>query len=298
MAVPRMTKASFDELLGLVHDRLVHAPTHRSPISPAERLAITLRFLASPGSLGHVAISYRMHKATLSGILQEALPAIWDCLSPCEVAKILEYAEIRLRRTSVERLVTLLAPQLQVPRRRPAINVTEQTLIFLWRLAYQECFRSFGDRFELSKSTVCRVVHRVGLAVLTHGPNFVSWPTEKEALHNKSGFEAKAGFPGVSGAIDRSHIVCKGLQGKDAQSYINRHGLHRAGDPGSVHDARMYRSSELPTVLTADNFPFDSHLLGDDTYPLRQSLLVPYRNYGRLTEQNRRYNTKARNKWL
>ncbi|KAG0413039.1 hypothetical protein HPB47_009804 [Ixodes persulcatus] len=38
----RMTKASFDKLLGLVHDRLVHAPTHRSPISPAERLAITL----------------------------------------------------------------------------------------------------------------------------------------------------------------------------------------------------------------------------------------------------------------
>ncbi|XP_040065685.2 putative nuclease HARBI1 [Ixodes scapularis] len=78
----RMTKASFDELLGLVHDRLVHSPTHRSPISPAERLAITLRFLASPGSLGHVAINYRMHKATLSGILQETLPAIWDCLSP------------------------------------------------------------------------------------------------------------------------------------------------------------------------------------------------------------------------
>ncbi|KAG0411419.1 hypothetical protein HPB47_011456 [Ixodes persulcatus] len=77
-----MTEASFDELLGLVHDRLLHAPTHRSPIAPAERLAITLRFLASPGSLGHVAISYRTHKATLSGILQETLPDIWDCLSP------------------------------------------------------------------------------------------------------------------------------------------------------------------------------------------------------------------------
>lgn len=39
-----MTKSSFDDLLGLVYDRLVHAPTHRSPISPAERLAITLRY--------------------------------------------------------------------------------------------------------------------------------------------------------------------------------------------------------------------------------------------------------------
>ncbi|KAG0409989.1 hypothetical protein HPB47_012892 [Ixodes persulcatus] len=55
--------------------------------------------------------------------------------------------------------------------------------------------RSVGDRFGLSKSTVCRVVHRVGLAVLTHSPNFVSWPTGKKALHIISGFEAKAGFP-------------------------------------------------------------------------------------------------------
>ncbi|KAG0420107.1 hypothetical protein HPB47_003673 [Ixodes persulcatus] len=185
---------------------------------------------------------------------------------------------------------------------RPAIDVTKQTLIFVWSLANLECFRSIGDRFGLSKSTVCRVVHRVGPAVLTHSPNFVSWPTEKKALHIISGFEAKAGFPGVLGAIDGSHIVCKGLQGKDAQSYINRHGLpsvllqaicdHEArflhcsaGDPGSVHDARMYRRSELPTILTADKFPFDSHLLGDGAYPLRQSLLVPYRNNGRLTSQ-------------
>ncbi|XP_040066966.1 uncharacterized protein LOC115311512 [Ixodes scapularis] len=77
----RMTKSSFDRLLALVYDRLVHAPTHRSPISPAERLAITLRFLASPGSLGHIGVSYRMHKATLSSILRETLPAIWETLA-------------------------------------------------------------------------------------------------------------------------------------------------------------------------------------------------------------------------
>ncbi|EEC08449.1 hypothetical protein IscW_ISCW024326, partial [Ixodes scapularis] len=142
-----------------------------------------------------------------------------------KVTKIFGYAEtivpyqfpedfksnFRPRRTCVERLVTLLTPWVQVPRRRPAIDVTKQTLVFVWSLANLKCFSSvvYGDRFGLSDSTVCRVVHRVGLAVLAHGPNFVSWPTEKKALHIISGFEAKAGFLGVLGGIDGSHIVCK-----------------------------------------------------------------------------------------
>ncbi|CAN7999220.1 unnamed protein product, partial [Ixodes pacificus] len=85
---------------------------------------------------------------------------------------------------------------MQVPRRRPAIDVTKQTLVFVWSLANLECFSSvsYGDRFGLSDTTVCRVVHQVGLAVLAHGPNFVPWPTEEEAMHSFSGFDAKAGF--------------------------------------------------------------------------------------------------------
>lgn len=36
----RMTKASFDQILGLVYYRILHAPTHRRPIYSAERLAV------------------------------------------------------------------------------------------------------------------------------------------------------------------------------------------------------------------------------------------------------------------
>ncbi|KAH6932021.1 hypothetical protein HPB50_002515 [Hyalomma asiaticum] len=39
----RMTKAKFDELLNLVYERIIHAPNHRRPIRPGERLAVTLR---------------------------------------------------------------------------------------------------------------------------------------------------------------------------------------------------------------------------------------------------------------
>ncbi|XP_040356682.1 uncharacterized protein LOC121046487 [Ixodes scapularis] len=83
----RMTKASFDRLLSLVYHRILHAPTHRRPISPGERLAVTLRFLATGGSMQDLAMSYRMHSSTVSGILRETLAAIWDCLSPVVLEK-------------------------------------------------------------------------------------------------------------------------------------------------------------------------------------------------------------------
>ncbi|CAN7940989.1 unnamed protein product, partial [Ixodes hexagonus] len=103
----------------------------------------------------------------------------------------------RLQRASVERLVAFIAPHLEAPNGRPAIDVTKQTLIFLWSLANLGCFRGRGggNRFGLSKSTICRVVHRFGMAALAHGPNFVTWATEQEYIHIIGGFEAKAGFP-------------------------------------------------------------------------------------------------------
>ncbi|CAN7986742.1 unnamed protein product, partial [Ixodes hexagonus] len=110
---------------------------------------------------------------------------------------------------SGERLVTLIAPHLEVTNGRPAIDVTKKTLVFLWSLANVECFRSIGDRFGLSKSTVRRVVHRFAMAVLAHGPNFVTWPTVQDAIHVIAGFDAKAVFPGGIGAVDGSHIDCK-----------------------------------------------------------------------------------------
>ncbi|XP_049520516.1 putative nuclease HARBI1 [Dermacentor silvarum] len=78
----RMTKAKFDHLLSLVYERILHAPNHRRPIRPAERLAVTLRFLATGASMQDIAMSYCMHATAVAGILKETLPAIWDCLSP------------------------------------------------------------------------------------------------------------------------------------------------------------------------------------------------------------------------
>jgi len=59
-------------------------------------------------------------------------------------------------------------------------------------------------------------------------------------------------------------------------------------EPGSLHDARIFRRSELYHAANADNgilFPGDTFLLEDSTYSFL--LVPPFRDNGYLTSQQR-----------
>lgn len=62
------------------------------------------------------------------------------------------------------------------------------------------------------------------------------------------------------------------------------------GYPGSVHDARVFRTSTLGASL-ADKCE-DAHLLGDSAYPISRNLLTPFPDRGLLTRQQINYNMK------
>lgn len=64
-----------------------------------------------------------------------------------------------------------------------------------------------------------------------------------------------------------------------------------AGHPGSVHDQRVFRQSEVANYLNdEEKFPADSHILGDAAYGIHQHLLTPFRNNGHLTAAQKNYN--------
>lgn len=64
-----------------------------------------------------------------------------------------------------------------------------------------------------------------------------------------------------------------------------------AGYPGSVHDQRVFRHSEVADFLnTVEKFPANSHILGDAAYGLHQHLLTPFRDNGHLTDRQKNYN--------
>lgn len=62
-----------------------------------------------------------------------------------------------------------------------------------------------------------------------------------------------------------------------------------AGWPGSVHDSRVLRNSEL-FATSGNKFPCDYHLIGDGGYPLLRWLVTPFRNNGHLLANQIRFN--------
>ena len=76
----RMSPNRFDHLLELVKPMITKKNAVRAPIPPDERLAITLRFLASGESQTSLSYYFKIGKATVCGIVKEACEAIWTPL--------------------------------------------------------------------------------------------------------------------------------------------------------------------------------------------------------------------------
>jgi hypothetical protein len=73
----RMSPTTFEDLLRLVGPRIFRNRTQlRAPISIQDRLAITLRFLASGDSYTSLQYTFRVSKQAISGIITEVCSAI------------------------------------------------------------------------------------------------------------------------------------------------------------------------------------------------------------------------------
>ena len=73
----RMLPVKFEELLSLVEPSLLKNFRSREPISPEERLSVTLRHLATGNSYAAIAMSYSMSPTTVGRIIMEFCQMIW-----------------------------------------------------------------------------------------------------------------------------------------------------------------------------------------------------------------------------
>ncbi|KAI4471963.1 hypothetical protein MML48_1g00799 [Holotrichia oblita] len=135
----------------------------------------------------------------------------------------------------------------------------------------------------------------------------IKWPNQSASAIISDHFHAKQGLSDVIGAIDGCHISIKKPRGEIV--YCNRKGFTSiilqavcddkkqfldvfCGEPGSMHDARVLRRSDLYAKASRDGLPAGRYLLGDSAYPNLPWLVTPFRGTGHLTAQQRQFNYK------
>lgn len=172
--------------------------------------------------------------------------------------------------------------------------------------------------FGVAKGTVCVIVNDVCQAIVkVLLSKYVKFPSGEGIAEVVSGFESKYGFPQCIGAVDGTHIPILAPE-ECAKDYYNRKGYHSIimqavtdhrycftdiyiGWPSSVHDAQVFKNSELyvkgqnRTLLPnmhriINGIEVPLVILGDPAYPLLPWLMKPFADNGGLTPDARSFN--------
>ncbi|XP_052078520.1 putative nuclease HARBI1 [Mytilus californianus] len=217
----------------------------------------------------------------------------------------------RLTRPCFESLLEVLSTRPEMEVRpdmfggRERVGLEKTVLIALRYFAHQGNIRSISELFDVADSTVVICRNRVVAALMALKETYIKWPLDhRKQRHISNKFQEKRGFPGVIGAIDATHIQIQ-PPNEHPQAYVNRKSYHSIilqavclpdtsfsncfiGWPGSVHDSRVLKNSEL--WAEGENVCGENHIVGDGAYPLNQWLLTPYRDNGNLNAEKKRYN--------
>ena len=218
-----------------------------------------------------------------------------------DVLNMLSDAELvrryRLDRAGVLYVTDLVRGALQSPTSRSqALTPEMKVLITLRYLATGKMQLCNSDDLGPTQASVSRAITDT-LQALTQPEllcDFVEFPLTLPEIHRKQEeFQQIAGFPGVVGVIDCTHIRIVAPQDQE-HAYVNRKNFHSintqlvfdasyrimdvvANWPGSTHDARIWRESGLRTLFENNHVPPHScHLLGDSGYPSRRHLFTPF----------------------
>lgn len=191
-----------------------------------------------------------------------------------------------------------------------------EVLIYVYWLAHGLSYSVVSRVFNVPKSTVHRIIHRVAQNIMTNLKRAISFPLAGELHAVCQGFVQLSGSPAFSnvvGAIDGSHVRIKPPQ-QYRLDYLNYKGFYSlnmqaicdsngrfldifVGYPGSVHDTRIMKNSSF---YRARQYPPTGYiLLGDGGYPCLDTpvcLITPYKEpvNGQIQGRFNYYHARAR----
>jgi len=189
--------------------------------------------------------------------------------------------------------------------------------IALWRLAGGGSFREVSSHFDVGKSSCVTITKEFCRALNRFSRRFIKLPVNHhDTTRAIALFQDECKIPQAVGAIDGTHIEI--VAPKNPFDYFDRQHRYSVimqavvgenlmfletaiGYPGSMHDARVLRNSELNRKVVNGNIlrepvvdingnDIRPLLLGDGAYPLLPWLLKPYPNNIVLNPIQRRFN--------
>nr|XP_034334751.1 putative nuclease HARBI1 [Crassostrea gigas] len=217
-----------------------------------------------------------------------------DCLVEYSDAELVE--RYRFDSAGIRFLEGLIGNELMSgSRRNCALSPLQKILLTLRFLATGKMQLCNGDDMGVSQPTVSRSITAT-LRCLSSPricAQFIKFPLNlQEIRKNQEEFFKIAGFPGIVGAIDGTHVQII-APSQYENEYVNRHHYHSINTqvvfdpfhkiidvvakwPGSTHDARILNESGLKSLFDQNKIPVHTHLLGDSGYPSKRWLLTPF----------------------
>ncbi|XP_029176612.1 protein ANTAGONIST OF LIKE HETEROCHROMATIN PROTEIN 1-like [Nylanderia fulva] len=216
----------------------------------------------------------------------------------------------RMTPTTYNQLEQRLAPILQGDvGMKSHIPVRKQLLATLWLLATPDSYRSVGERFDMSKSSLNVSFMRVVQALNDIARDVIQWPREDRLATVKQKFQRLSVLPDIIGAVDGTHISIKEpyVNSLSYKTYKKKYAVILqaicdselvfldcfAGYPGSVGDIRVFRNSDLWSEVQRDRqsyFPNEEYIIGDKAYPILRWCISAFRDRGNLTAAQKRFN--------
>ena len=152
---------------------------------------------------------------------------IRDRNNPLEIYDDVELVErFRFPRGALIDIIEEITPDIRhLSDRNGALSPAQQTLIALRFYANGAFQNTAGDMINVHKSTACRAIRRVSLALQSRLNRYVHLPSAQEAVAIKQRFMRLSGLPGIIGCIDGTHIRIQGPT-EHENDYENRKGYH------------------------------------------------------------------------
>lgn len=201
----------------------------------------------------------------------------------------------RFERRSIVTLIDLIEERLtRRTRRNRSLNPSLQvciTLTYLGSASFQQILAAWAG---IDQTTISRV-YIVVVKAINSALHNIKFPTSLTDINEcKTGFRAICKLDDVIGALDCTHVrILRPSSNRFPDEYINRKNFHSinvqgvcdasykflsvvAEWPGSVHDSRIFRNSDIFRYLL--NNPENGYLVGDSGYRLYKFLMIPYAN--------------------